>query len=289
MAGLRPDLAVENSPYPVATYQRNFPDARVIPEPVQKIDWAALARELGDVALLTAGPPCEPYTPAKAARRPDPLDRLYKDPVGGLVLHTILAIRALRPERFVIENVVQLMEGPLERELADLFKRAGHRVHFNVLRAEEHGTPSTRARLFHSNERLEPPVQEPITVREAIEELEDLEADVANHFPERVPNKLLDEVPDLPAGRSLRRWKGATGKVYGTWTRLDYDAVAPTIKGSGRFIHPTLDRALTPREHARLMGFPDEHVFEGGLGTQYDQVGEAVPPPLAKAILSAMG
>ena len=285
MAGLAPTVAVENAPDPAATYRLNFPDVRVIDQPAQHLDWPALARELGDVDLLTAGPPCEPYTPAKAKRRPDPLARLYKDPVGGLVLHTILAIRALRPKAFVIENVVQLMEGPLERELADLIKRAGYRAHFNVLRAEEHGTPSTRARLFLSNLAIEPAREQGATVREAIEDLEELGDHVANHHPMPVPRALREQVPELQVGRSMRRWKGATGKVYGTWTRLDYDAIAPTVKGAGRFVHPVLDRALTPREHARLMGYPDEHVFTGGLGTTYDQVGESVPPPLGAAIL----
>ena len=41
---------------------------------------------------------------------------------------------------------------------------------------------------------------------------------------------------------------------------------------------------LTVREQARLMGFPDTHLFYGGIESQYDQVGEAVPVPLARAI-----
>jgi DNA (cytosine-5)-methyltransferase 1 len=54
--------------------------------------------------------------------------------------------------------------------------------------------------------------------------------------------------------------------------------------GSSRFIHPYEPRLLTVREQARLMGFPDYHVFLGSRDAQYDMVGEAVPPPLARAI-----
>lgn len=54
--------------------------------------------------------------------------------------------------------------------------------------------------------------------------------------------------------------------------------------GTSRFIHPYEDRLLTVREQARLMGYPDYHIFLGSRDAQYDMVGEAVPPPLAKAI-----
>lgn len=288
-AGVEVAAAVENAPGPVDTYRAAFPDVRLITEPIQSVDWDRLADELGDVDIVVGGPPCEPFTPASAGRRPDPRSRLYNDPVGGLVLHYIKALRAIRPDAFVMENVVQVAEGPLEWELRDLVRRAGYAAHFNIVRAEGVGTPSRRARLFLSNVHIEPPPRDPPTVREAIGDLEDVEpgpdAPVPNHRCESVPSSKIGELDDLAPGHSLRRWRGATGKVYGTWTRLDYDEVAPTIKGSGRFIHPVLDRALTVREHARLMGFPDDHVFEGPMSSQYDQVGEAVPPPLASAVL----
>jgi len=56
------------------------------------------------------------------------------------------------------------------------------------------------------------------------------------------------------------------------------------VSGGKRFIHPFEDRLLTVREQARLMGFPDDHVFFGGRELEYNMVGEAVPVPLARAI-----
>jgi DNA (cytosine-5)-methyltransferase 1 len=52
----------------------------------------------------------------------------------------------------------------------------------------------------------------------------------------------------------------------------------------GRVFHPEADRVISIRESARAQGFPDSIVFSGGLTAQYAQVGNAVPPPLAKAI-----
>ncbi len=66
--------------------------------------------------------------------------------------------------------------------------------------------------------------------------------------------------------------------------RLNPWKPAPTVMGSVRFVHPFEDRVLTVREQARLMGFPDDHVFFGPKDSQFNQIGEAVPPPLARAI-----
>jgi DNA (cytosine-5)-methyltransferase 1 len=50
------------------------------------------------------------------------------------------------------------------------------------------------------------------------------------------------------------------------------------------WIHPVKDRAISVREAARLQTFPDNFVFTGTKDKQYQQVGNAVPPILAKAI-----
>ena len=50
------------------------------------------------------------------------------------------------------------------------------------------------------------------------------------------------------------------------------------------WIHPVLNRAISVREAARLQTFPDSFVFYGSKDKQYQQVGNAVPPIMAKAI-----
>jgi DNA (cytosine-5)-methyltransferase 1 len=51
-------------------------------------------------------------------------------------------------------------------------------------------------------------------------------------------------------------------------------------------IHPSKHRGLSVREAARLQSFPDSFRFYGSIGFQQQQVGNAVPPMLAKAVFS---
>lgn len=82
-----------------------------------------------------------------------------------------------------------------------------------------------------------------------------------------------------------------TKSIYsGTWERMDADDVSVTITtrfdtpSSGKFTHPFLNRAITVREAARIQSFPDAFHFFGNKSSQMKQVGNAVPPLLAKAV-----
>ena len=68
--------------------------------------------------------------------------------------------------------------------------------------------------------------------------------------------------------------------------RLKYDEPSGTVVNirKSMWVHPEFNRAVSIREAARLQTFPDSFVFEGTKDSQYQQVGNAVPPILAKAI-----
>ena len=79
-------------------------------------------------------------------------------------------------------------------------------------------------------------------------------------------------------------------KFKTTWGRLKWDDVSPTIdtrfdaSSNGTNNHPYLNRAITPREAARIQSFDDNFVFYGSKIYIRKQIGNAVPPLLAKAI-----
>ena len=70
------------------------------------------------------------------------------------------------------------------------------------------------------------------------------------------------------------------------YLRLNYDEPSGTVVNvrKSMWIHPTKNRAISVREAARLQTFPDHFVFCGTKDKQYQQVGNAVPPIMAKSI-----
>lgn len=274
--------AVESFRTSLETYVANVPLGEPHLADVRKVDYGRMGRP----DVLIGGPPCEAFTVANANRRADPLDRLYNDPVGSLTLQYAKVVKALQPRIFVMENVPPIMEGPLERELRMVFSRQGYSdLFFNRIQAEDVGTPSHRDRVFLSNVPLSPPkAPRAPNVEEAIADLQSLEVDVPNHVPPRLGKKQAAAVHALDEGKSAYHYRASGGRIHHTWTRLPADKLAPTVKGLGRFVHPVEDRLLTPREHARLMGYPDDYVFHGSVNEQYDMIGESVPPPVSRAL-----
>ncbi|MGC8972972.1 MAG: DNA cytosine methyltransferase, partial [Thermoproteus sp.] len=248
------------------------------------ISYREVERHVGKVDVVIGGSPCEPFTATNPRRMENPLDRLYTDPLGQLTLHFIRLVGELQPRIFVLENVPGIAQDPLREALEREFKRVGFdEVYFNILLAENHGVPSHRKRVFISNVKITPRRSKPPTVRQALAGLPPVDSGFPNHDTVTLSPSKAERIAALRPGDALMKFKGASG-IYGNFVRLKWDELAPTVMGSRRFVHPEENRLLTVREQARLMGFPDHHVFFGPKDSQFNQVGEAVPPPLARAI-----
>lgn len=284
-------LAIDNDKSAAKSFSANFPGVFVLNEDIRDVSCDDLKYVVGKtrVDVVIGSPPCEPFTAANPRRLRDPLDRLYSDPVGMLVLEYTRIVECVKPKIFVMENVPGIVEGELKHAIKSEFAKAGYgTVFYNILRAEDYGNPSKRTRIFVSNVRIDPPkagIRR--TVWDAIGDLPSpsQDPDIPNHDPPpSISAKKLRKIPRLKFGAALVKYRGYRGRLYPNLIKLDPSRIAPTILGSSRFIHPYELRLLTVREQARLMGYPDDHVFLGGKEEQYNQVGESVPPPLSGAI-----
>lgn len=116
---------------------------------------------------------------------------------------------------------------------------------------------------------------------------------IVNHVARALSSVQMARVRLLKEGQDARDlpYELAPKKHYsGAYGRLYWDKPARTITrwlfhpGSGRFFHPTQDRTITIREAARLHSYPDNFHFLGTYTDMASQIGESVPPLLAKAI-----
>lgn len=115
-----------------------------------------------------------------------------------------------------------------------------------------------------------------------------------NHVTTATTNKALERFRAIKQGDNFHSLEAELKTSYSDPTRtqntiylrLNYNEPSGTVVNvrKSMWIHPVNNRALSIREAARLQTFPDSFVFCGTKDSQYQQVGNAVPPILAKAI-----
>lgn len=117
---------------------------------------------------------------------------------------------------------------------------------------------------------------------------------ISNHFVTQTRPTALARFKAIKKGENfhsltdeLKTTYSDPGRTQNTiYLRLNPNEPSGTVVNvrKSMWIHPELDRAISVREAARLQSFPDKFVFTGTKDSQYQQVGNAVPPLLARAV-----
>jgi DNA (cytosine-5)-methyltransferase 1 len=279
-AGFRHSALVEIEPDYAATLRLNRPNWDVRCADMNGFD----GRPFEGIDMFAGGLPCPPFSMAGK--------QLGERDERNLFPAAIRLIDEMRPKAIMIENVRGFLSAVFEdyrNGLKSQLEKLGYKTDWRLLNASDFGVPQLRPRV--------------VIVALRKEYVDAFDWPTANpHNPPTVGETLVDLMGE-------NGWRGAKA-----WAKGAND-IAPTIVGGskkhgGPDLGPTRARAawatlgvegkslfneapgpdfvgtprLTVRMVARLQGFPDNWQFHGGKTTSYRQVGNAFPPPVAKAV-----
>lgn len=248
---------------------------------------AGLLTVQGDVAALdpldfrpTAGliasPPCPEFSSANGKRRG------LASQSGVLVWQVLRWATALLPEWIACEQVPQVL--PIWKGIAWRLEASGYRTTVGIVDAANYGLPQNRERaVLLASRSIRPMLPTPTHGEDADALIELLPWVTLADALGLEPGWVYDSGQNSTKGGGLReryvrscdRPAGTlTGQTRGQW-------VLRPLSGNER-------RKLTFAEACRLQGFPEDYPFQGKSDERDQQLGNAVPPPLAALLLSSV-
>lgn len=263
--------------YAVQTYRENF-DNEIIYDDINNIDFEGIP----DADVIIGGFPCQPFSMMGS--------ELGFDDVRGTVFFTVADLikkkidKGAKPKVVVLENVRRLLThdgGNTFKVIKHIMeKELGYKVFYKVLNSSDFGVPQTRNRIFivcFDNQDVE------FTFPETI----DLNCTMHDMLEENVDDKYFLSDKILKTILS-----NGTGK-YNAKSEIDLKIARPLCSTMHKMHRACQDnyvtdrgrvRRLTPREAARLQGFPDDFLIPVSDTQAYRQFGNAVTVNVAEAV-----
>lgn len=264
------------------------------------------------IKVLVGCAPCQPFSSHafKNKSKNKTLDARW-----DLLAYYGKIIEETLPDIVSMENVRGIVKTDIFKNFLSVLEKNDYNVDYKIVYAPDYGAPQNRNRLILLASRLgEIKVPEPthtkdnyVTVKDTIKKLQPLEAGQTSkrdplHRAKNISEINVQRIKQSKSNGTWRDWdkkllpecyKKDSGQTYtSVYGRMGWDGVSPTITtqffnyGSGRFGHPTQDRALSLREGALLQTFPEDYDFGEikSMTTVARHIGNAVPPVLGTVI-----
>lgn len=303
-AGFPLAFAVDSSSAAIKTHQRNFTATTSVAADLVKLRPKGVLQQLalllnpGECIGVIGGPPCQGFSRANTRSVPS-------DPRNWLPLLYLDIVQALQREydvQFVLFENVQgirdIKHAGAFREILCKFNKIGLHARVDEYSALDFGVAQTRNRVIVSG--FSSPEASAAFVPTKVRKSKKLTVrSVIGGLPQPVyfarglsPN----DIPHHPNHWTMRPMStrfndpgGASSPGGRSFRRLLWDKPSPTIAFGHReiHVHPDGRRRLSIYEALLLQGFPREFVLEGTLSAQVEQISNAVPPPLARALADA--
>lgn len=281
-AGFDLAAAVEIDGHACNTLRNNRPQWKIVERSIKEVDGA----DFRGVELLAGGVPCPPFSIAGK--------QLGHEDERDLFPEALRLIQEAKPSAVLLENVPGFASdrfSEYRKNLLRKFTRLGYEAEWRVLNAHWFGVSQLRPRFVL------------IAFR--------------NSFPESfewpgpsgcVPPSVGDALIDLMSSRDwigAERWRGRACGIAPTlvggskkhggpdlgptrakkqWATIGVDGLGLADEAPGPEHPVNFTPRLTVRMAARLQGFADSWIFSGGKTAAYRQVGNALPPPVARAL-----
>lgn len=267
---------------------------------------------------IIGGPPCQGFSTARLSNATNKIHEINKER-NHLYLEFYRTVEIVKPSFFVIENVrglVSANQGEFVKDIIERFGNIGYNVEYEILNASDYGVPQNRQRVFFvglKNKKFIFPEKfnYKISTKDALSdiiktderELQEYSCNALNDYQKVMRKKskylknhevtihneqttsVISLVPDGGNIKSLPAKYWEIRKYNKAFQRMNSNQPSNTIDtGHRNYFHYCENRIPTARESARIQSFPDSFEFIGTKGSQYKQVGNAVPPLLAHVI-----
>ena len=235
----------------------------------------AVGMKTGDVDILEGSPPCSSFSTAGKMEESWNRTNHYSDTMqrtDDLFWEFARLVNETQPKVFVAENVSGLIRGVSKgyfKQIYRILKDCGYRVDARLLDASWLGVPQARRRLFIQGVREDlnrsPVFPAPLSFRYNV-------SDVMPH------------IRKMKLGGGKHRWS-LPGRPFSTICQSDYHIGINASLSTGGWVRTDEGvRRLTIPEVKLLCSFPQDFQLLGSFEVQWERLGRAVPPLMAKAI-----